>query len=410
MTQRFRFVRVLVLLAGSLLLAGGTGCAVLYILTPFIYGGADLLPTNLTVAALAAIGLSFGFGLISIGRNSLRGIPSATFHPPSPWRFVSLFVLCLIAGQLMLFLLPTARLTSWAFPPLHILAAASPALAVLAFVGRRTRAASRRTVGLELSYGALLAPMGALAAELIVILVVVIAVAVVVVLTPGGIETLVDLSNSLQDPSWIEDPVNLAQLVLSPAALTIIVVVFVILAPLIEEFLKGLGVLLLGYRLRGQAEALLWGVACGAGFAIGESFFNGSIALEGWGAVMVMRWGASLMHCIASGVMGLGWHGALVERRPWRLLAAFGASTGIHALWNGAAVAVALPSLLIMSRPDDLTAQSFAALTVLGALAFLILLAISMTIVTVRLTRKVGQASVEEDPAGPEVAAGSEVA
>jgi len=404
LTQRLRFVRVLVLLLGSLLLAGGTGCAVLYILTPFIYGGADLLPTNLTVAALAAIGLSFGFGLISIGRNSLRGTPSATFHPPSPWRFVSLFVLCLIAGQLMLFLLPTARFTSWAFPPLHILAAASPALAVLAFVGRRTRAASRRTVSLELSYGALLAPMGALVAELIVILVVVIAVAVVVVLTPGGIETLVDLSNSLQDPSWIEDPVNLAQLVLSPAALTIIVVVFVILAPLIEEFLKGLGVLLLGYRLSGQAEALLWGVACGAGFAIGESFFNGSIALEGWGAVMVMRWGASLMHCIASGVMGLGWHGALVERRPWRLLAAFGASTGIHALWNGAAVAVALPSLLIMSRPDDLTAQSFAALIVIAALAVLILLTISMIFVTVRLTREAGRASIEEDAAGLEVA------
>ena len=410
MTQRLRFVRVLVLLAGSLLLAGGTGCAILYILTPFVYGGADLLPTNLTIAALAVIGLSFGFGLISIGRNSLRGIPSATFHPPSPWRFVSLFVLCLIAGQLMLFFLPTARFTSWAFPPLHILAAASPALAVLAFVGRRTRAASRRTVGLELSYGALLAPMGALVAELIVILVVVIAVAVVVVLTPGGIETLVDLSNSLQDPSWIEDPVNLAEMVLSPAALTIIVVVFVILAPLIEEFLKGLGVLLLGYRLRGQAEALLWGVACGAGFAIGESFFNGSIALEGWGAVMVMRWGASLMHCIASGIMGLGWHGALVDRRPWRLLAAFGASTGIHALWNGAAVAVALPSLLIMSRPDDLAAQSFAGLIVLGGLAVLILLTISMTIFTVRLTRKVGRASAEEDPAGPEVVPGDEVA
>ena len=410
MTQRLRFVRVLVLLAGSLLLAGGTGCAILYILTPFVYGGADLLPTNLTIAALAVKGLSFGFGLISNDRNSLRGIPSATFHPPSPWRFVSLFVLCLIAGQLMLFFLPTARFTSWAFPPLHILAAASPALAVLAFVGRRTRAASRRTVGLELSYGALLAPMGALVAELIVILVVVIAVAVVVVLTPGGIETLVDLSNSLQDPSWIEDPVNLAQMVLSPAALTIIVVVFVILAPLIEEFLKGLGVLLLGYRLRGQAEALLWGVACGAGFAIGESFFNGSIALEGWGAVMVMRWGASLMHCIASGMMGLGWHGALVDRRPWRLLAAFGASTGIHALWNGAAVAVALPSLLIMSRPDDLAAQSFAGLIVLGGLAVLILLTISMTIFTVRLTRKVGRASAEEDPAGPEVVPGDEVA
>lgn len=410
MTQRLMFARVLVLLAGSLLLAGGVGCAILYLLTPLVHSGADLVPTNLTVAALAVIGLSFGFGLVRIGRNSMRGTSSALFYPPSPWRFAMLFVLCLVVGQLMLFLLPTGRFTSWAFPPLHILAAACPALGILAFVGRRTKAASRRTVGLELSHGALLAPVAALAAELAVILIIVIVVAVVVVLTPGGMETLVDLSKNLQDPSWIDDPQNLARVVLSPSALTIIVVVFVILAPMIEEFLKGLGVLFLGYRLSSRGEALLWGVACGAGFAIGESFFNGSIALEGWGAVMVMRWGASLMHCIASGVMGLGWHQALVDRRPWRLLAAFAASTGIHALWNGAAVAVALPSLLIMSRPDDLMVQGFAALLVLGGLALLVLLTVSMIFVTVRLTREAARTSVEEDPTGPEVVPGNEAA
>ena len=403
MAQRLRFARVLVLLAGSLLLAGGVGCAILYLLTPLVYAAPDLLPTNLTVGALAVMGLGFGFGLISIGRNSLRGNPSAEFRPPAPWRFAALFVLCLIAGQVLLFLLPTARFTSWAFPPLHILAAACPALGVLAFVGRRTRAASRRTVGLQLSHGALLAPVGALAAELATILIIVIAVAVVVVLTPGGMETLLDLSTNLQDPSWIEDPQNLARVVLSPAALTIIVVVFVILAPMIEEFLKGLGVVFLGYRLSGRAEALLWGVACGAGFAIGESFFNGSIALEGWGAVMVMRWGASLMHCIASGLMGLGWYQALVARHPWRLLAAYAASSGIHALWNGAAVAVALPSLLIMTRPDDLLMQGFAGLIILSGLALLVLLTVSMIFLTIRLTRKAGQAGPEEDLSRPEV-------
>jgi hypothetical protein len=153
---------------------------------------------------------------------------------------------------------------------------------------------------------------------------------------------------------------------------------------------------------------LLWGVACGAGFAIGESLFNGSIALEGWGIVMLMRCGASLMHCTASGVMGLGWQQALVGRRPWRLLAAYGASTGIHALWNAAAVAVAVPSLLMVSKPEDILTQGFAGLAMLGALAFLVLLTISMGIAMVRLTNRARQASSEEQLAAGEDTLGAE--
>jgi hypothetical protein len=218
----------------------------------------------------------------------------------------------------------------------------------------------------------------------------------------------VELSVNLQDPTWLENTDNLARLVLSPAALSAIALVFVVMAPLIEEFLKGLGVLLLGYRLRGQAEALLWGVACGAGFAIGESLFNGSIALEGWGVVMLMRCGASLMHCTASGVMGLGWQQALVRRRPWRLLAAYGASTGIHALWNAAAVAVAVPSLLAVSNPEDILTQGFAGLAMLGALAFLVVLTISMAVAMVRLTNRARQASSEEQLAAGEDTLGAE--
>jgi hypothetical protein len=175
----------------------------------------------------------------------------------------------------------------------------------------------------------------------------------------------------------------------------VIVLVFVVLAPLIEEFLKALGVLLLGYRLRGRAEAWVWGVACGAGFALAESLFNGSIALEGWGAVMLIRWGASLMHCVASGIMGLGWHDALASRRPWRLLTAYARSTGIHALWNAAAVGVAVPSLLAVSTPDNMLAQGVAGLILLGSLALLVLLTLSMVVVVVRLTRTVRPTEAE---------------
>ncbi len=398
MTQRSRAIGILALLCGAMLFAGGITCALLYLLVPFAYPGPDLLTTNLTIASLAAIGLFFGFSLTHHARNFLRGQTSRTFHPPSPWRLAALFVVCLSVGQLILSVLPSPRVTSLVFPLFHVVAATIPALAILAFTGRRVRAASWRTVSLQVSHGAVLAPAGALAVELVAVLALILVAALVVVLTPGGVEKLMELSSNLQDPTWLEDPENLAKLVLSPAALAVIVAVFVFVAPLIEEFLKGLGVLLLGYRLRTRSQALVWGVACGAGFALAESLLNGSLALEGWGIVMIIRWGASLMHCVATGIMALGWHHMLATRRPWRLLAAYAASTGIHACWNALAVAVALPSLLLVTRADDMSARAFAGVAVAGAVGFLFLLTIFMAILMVRLIRRAHEPPSQRGP------------
>jgi RsiW-degrading membrane proteinase PrsW (M82 family) len=340
------------------------------------------------MASVAALSLGLGFALTYQALNSLKGRPSAVFSPRSPWSLVLLVAPCLILGQAMISFLDLPVFTSLAFPPFHILVAIAPALAILVIVGRRTRASSWRMVTLELSHGAVLAPLGALATELFVLFILTLGISFVIALTPGGIDRLMELSLNLQDPTWLEDPTNLARLVLSPAVLTVVVVIFVIIAPLAEEFLKGLGVLFLGYRLRGKAEALLWGVACGAGFALAESLFNGSIALEVWGAVMVMRWGATLMHCVASGIMALGWHAAIASKRPWRFLGAYGASAGIHALWNAAAIGAGIPSLLALTRPSDVATQGIAGLIALGFLGFLLLLTIFMALLMFYLTRR----------------------
>jgi hypothetical protein len=398
MPQRLRAAGILVLLGGAFLLSGGFACVLIYLLLPLTYRGPDLLASNLTVASLAAIGLVFGITLTYHARNFLRARTSGVFRPPSPWRLVAVFVVTAIVGQLILYAAPSSPLTSWVFPLLHIAAATTPALAILALVGKRLQAASWRTVSLELSHGALLAPAMALMAELVAILGVILAVSMVVTLAPGGLEALLDLYSNLQDPYWLEVPENLAGLILSPAGLTITIAVFVFFAPLIEEFVKGLGVLLLGRRPRAQAEALLWGIACGAGFALGESLFNGSLALEGWGLVMLMRWGASLMHCAASGMMGLGWYQTLSNKRPWHLLVAYAASTGVHALWNALAVAVALPSLLVLSRPDDVSIRAVTGLTIAGAIGLLLLLTISMIILLARLISRAHDESLRETP------------
>ncbi|HEM62571.1 MAG TPA: hypothetical protein ENO24_09790, partial [Chloroflexi bacterium] len=165
MTTRARAIGILLLPGGGFLLAGGITFTLLYLAIPFSYQGPDLLATNLTIASMAAMGLLFGITSTHHARNVLRARPSAKFHPPSPRRLAALFFVCLIMGQLLLSTTLSPRLLSLAFPLLHIAAAMTPSLAVLAFVGRRTRAASWRTVSLELSHGALLAPVGALVAE-----------------------------------------------------------------------------------------------------------------------------------------------------------------------------------------------------------------------------------------------------
>ncbi|MCJ7620854.1 MAG: hypothetical protein MUP64_11625, partial [Anaerolineae bacterium] len=84
---------MLVLPGGLLLLSGGAGCAVLYLLLPFLYHGPDLLATNLTVASVATIGLTLGFGLMYHARRFLGGHSSATFYPTSLVRLTLLFFL-----------------------------------------------------------------------------------------------------------------------------------------------------------------------------------------------------------------------------------------------------------------------------------------------------------------------------
>lgn len=408
MTQRRRALGVLVLASGVLLLSVGITSTVFYLAVPFAYQAPDLLATNITIASLAAVTLLVGAGLTYHARNFLRGRPSATFSPPSPWKLSAIFIFSLIIGQVILSLAPFSRLASLVFPPFHIAAAMAPALTILSFAGRRTRAASWRTVSLEFSHGTVLAPTGALMAEVIVILVLILVASIIVVLTPGGVESLVELSTNLQDPSWLQESQNLARLILSPATLAVILAVFVILAPLIEEFFKGLGVLMLGHRLRTQGEALLWGVACGAGFAFGESLFNGSIALEAWGLIMLIRWGASLMHCVSSGIVGLGWYEARVPRKPWRLLGAYGAASAVHALWNALAVSVALTSLLLVTQPEDASARAVAGVTVLVAIGLLLVLTISMALILRRLARRAAEAGSEQTSSQEQIAGNRE--
>jgi RsiW-degrading membrane proteinase PrsW (M82 family) len=122
-----------------------------------------------------------------------------------------------------------------------------------------------------------------------------------------------------------------------------------LVAPLIEEPAKALCLLLL-YRSRefdNATDGFVYGAAAGLGFAMSENFiYFASVAGEGvavWIIVVILRTLFSgLMHAAATSMVGaaLGW--AKFSTSPRRMAVvplALLAAMGMHALWNGLAMA-----------------------------------------------------------------------
>jgi hypothetical protein len=376
-----------VAVAGLSIALLGLLSGVLYFVLPLVYkkGGTDPLQISIVGTVFLVLGLGLGLPLGWQGLSSLLGRPSRPFLPRPKRRnsavglLLALFVLSVVVGQIILV---TDFLTPLVFPPFYVLGAALPPLIVMAFVGRRLSAAAVpvrwREVVLQTGSGAFLAIFLALGLEATFGLFALFAVLFIVALTPNGMAWLQELTANLQDPSWIADPVNLSQVLFSSPIAIALLLIFVVIAPLGEELLKPLGVALMSYRRPGAARAFLWGVAGGAGFAIAEGLFNTAIALESWSAVVLSRAGSTLMHCLGSGLMGLGWYYLLRTRRPWHILGTYAASVGLHVLWNMGAIGMVAISLGAMAAGADEVSLTLSGLGVLVLGAYLILLTLFM--------------------------------
>ena len=130
---------------------------------------------------------------------------------------------------------------------------------------------------------------------------------------------------------------DLERLFFSPA-LAFAIVETAVVAPLVEELTKPLAAILLGRRLRSRSEALLVGMAAGAGFAVVENMMYESGGFRLWAAVATLRGIGGVLHPLNAGLVAVGWYDVLVERQPgsWRrLFGLYALAVTIHALWNG---------------------------------------------------------------------------
>jgi len=361
---------------------------VLYFVLPLVFKRGETDPLQISIAGTVFIVLGLGLGLPLgwQGLSSLLGRPSRPFRSRL-MGLLALLVLSVVVGQIIL---TTDFFAPLVFPPFYVLGAALPPLIVTAFVGRRLTSAAVpahwREVVLQIGSGAFLATFLAFALEATFGLFSLFAVLLAVALAPNGMAWLQELTANLQDPSWIADPVNLSQVLLSPPIAIALVLILGVIAPLGEELFKSLGVALMSYRRPGAARAFLWGVAGGAGFAIMEGLFSAAVALEGWSVMVLLRVGTTLMHCLGSGLMGLGWYHLLRTRRPWHILGTYAASVGLHVLWNVGAMGMAAISLGAMASGADKVSLALSGLGVLVLGAYLILLALFMAFAIYYLT------------------------
>jgi PrsW family intramembrane metalloprotease len=137
-----------------------------------------------------------------------------------------------------------------------------------------------------------------------------------------------------------------------------------VIAPLNEEFWKGMLVAFFFFRRGGIARCFAWGVLAGSGFNLAETFQNSLSAVHPdalaqqttgsqWWLFMVARAGTATMHGLATGLAALGLYGLF--RHRWRFLIGYPAGVLLHATWNALVYLVAGDTLFSRAGPDSRT-------------------------------------------------------
>lgn len=388
-----RLIKLAVMSIGIIIAILGLGGGVIYILQLAI---AD--PTELSSAvggaALLVVGVGLGGALAWHGRRAVRRESSGLLRLPAFWLLLLFYLPVIVAGQILISLDLWPALT---FPVFHILAAAIPPLAIVAFAAGMFKATLPRwrDVTLQFASGIFLSTLIGFIAEIVLGILLFLAVALGAALTPTGLTGLKRLAETVQDPFFIQNPDNMLSLISSPPVLVTGALIVVVLAPLIEELIKPLGVYLMSYRRPSRAQVFLWGLASGAGFALAENLFNTIAGLDVWAVVMVFRLGGTAMHCLGSGLVALGWRDSLVERRPWPLVRAYAISAATHGLWNLSAIGLAGLSMVTLGQSSETIAAFIGGIAVLLVVFLFVLsgvIIIALVVLTYRLRAGISSA------------------
>jgi RsiW-degrading membrane proteinase PrsW (M82 family) len=331
-------VSITAFICSCLVILSGLVCLAIALLTT-VQQSASLPASQLFSGVVLYLALGFagtiggGFCLYHSMRSLFFRKPSRNVWLPGFWLFVLGYLVVLGIGGLLH--INGQDVTVPLFTGLLIyLAAIFPALAILALGIRRLSSSQRenapttwRRFTLALVSGATISIFLALVLELLFTL--------LVAFSQSG-----TVMQFLNNPDAGNPP---------PAIYGALFLILSVIAPLVEETVKPLAVLLLIGRVRSKAEAFTLGLACGIGFNLVETTGYISSGYNDWLNVALIRSGAGLLHGFGAAMVALGWY-CLTHKeegtRLRRILLACGCGLYAvfqHGLWNGSWALALLP-------------------------------------------------------------------
>lgn len=124
--------------------------------------------------------------------------------------------------------------------------------------------------------------------------------------------------------------------------LPLIIVGAVIVAPIVEEAAKGLGVRAGRPEIQGLRDGLVYGAAAGLGFSATENLFYGINALldpdggatASLAVIAIRSFSSSFLHASASAIVGYGLAKSWLTRRTWAFVPYYLIAVIMHASFN----------------------------------------------------------------------------
>ena len=365
---------------GILLIFAGLTASAGYLGLPLLLQG-DVLGAQLGQTAAIFLGLICGSLAVVHGVGAIMRKSSRSLVLPRIEFLALAFAVVLGLGSLILNF-GTAEV--YLFPPLFLLGAALPTIAVVAWASRG--------LGFPISWrqGSLALVSGS-------------TLSIAVTLLLGGflpfvafmlIESLSTLTESVFGPFALGSPGLLERLFFSPFA-AIFLLGVALQAPIPEEFAKALCLPMFGRsRIVLARQAFAIGLASGAGFAILENMLYEGLYAQWsgwtWGGVTALRAVGSVMHPLTTGIVALGWF-HMQKEGVGRLLKAYLAAVLIHTLWNGGFDALVLMSGLDFYGGVGPTFSIYGETIEALLVAYLVALSIGLWLLLRRLVQDLGE-------------------
>jgi hypothetical protein len=287
--------------------------------------------------------------------------PQFTLPERFPRRRALLFLLLVIEPLALLggYILTTdiSPVTWLLLPPLHLLAMTIPVI-WLVHMGcyGLPMGIPQRKWGIFAS-GLVLGPGIIIGLEIAAGIVAVFGLIVLLASQPGFLETLQNLLDQMNGNSTIQ-PEQISALLLpyfqKPVTAYAAVAFLTVIAPLLEELLKPIGVWLLAGRSLTTVEGFTAGALSGAGFALMENLGYGAGSAGDWAAIALARSGTAVMHITTSAMVGWALAATWKDGRYLRLAATYIGVVLIHGLWNGFTISFGLLGTQISGLLDNM--------------------------------------------------------